>query len=194
MNSEASLSTRALHMLWTHAPRLVASLVIAGGFVWLFHKGGLPLLPPRSAFSKLELWVVPTYAVFTLTAMFLRTHRWVYLLRPIAPDISERRIVGIGMVGIAAILFAPLRMGNLARPHLLARDGKVSFFQGLGAAGAERVVDGFVLTLVTAIALWAATPISPLPNHLGDMPLPVSAIPRAVYVMLSVFTAAFAKP
>jgi uncharacterized protein (TIRG00374 family) len=192
VNTEVSLSTRALRTLWAHAPRLVVSLVIAGGFVWLFHKGGLPLLPPRSAFSKLQAWVVPTYAAITLTAMFLRTHRWVYLLRPIAPDISERRIVGIGMVGVAAILFAPLRMGEAARPYLLARDGKVSFFQALGAAGAERVVDGFVLTLVSAVALWASTPISPLPDHLGNMPLPVSAIPRAVYVMLSVFSGAFA--
>jgi glycosyltransferase 2 family protein len=191
MTDEPSLGSRALRTLWKQAPRLVASLVIAGGFVWLFHKGGLPLLPPRSAFSKLQLWAVPAYATLVIVALYFRTHRWLYLLRPIAPDIAGRRIVGIGLVGIAAILFAPLRMGEAARPYLLARDGKVSFFQALGAAGAERVVDGLVMTLVTAVALLLSTPISPLPNHLGDMPLPVSAIPRAVYVMLTVFACAF---
>jgi uncharacterized protein (TIRG00374 family) len=191
VTTEVSLSARAARVLWANAPRLVVSLVIAGGFVWLFHKGGLPLIPARSAFSTLESWAPPAYAAFVATAMFFRVHRWLYLLRPIAADISERRVVGIGLVGIAAILFAPLRMGEAARPYLLARDGKVSFFQALGAAGAERVVDGLVLTLVTAIALLCSTPISPMPDHLGEMPLPVSAIPRAVYFMLAVFLSAF---
>jgi len=185
------LSTRVLSTLWTHAPRLVASLVIAGGFVWLFHRGGLPLIPERKAFSTLRPWAVPTYAALTCVGMLFRTHRWLYLLRPIAPNLSEKRVIGIGMVGIAAILFAPLRMGEAARPYLLARDGKVSFFQALGAAGAERVVDGLVLTSVTAAALLLSTPISPLPNHLGEMPLPVSAIPRAVYLAVTIFSSAF---
>jgi hypothetical protein len=100
--------------------------------------------------------------------------------------------MGIGLVGIAAILFAPLRMGEAARPYLLARDRRVSFFQALGASGAERVVDGLVLTSVSALALWSSTPLSPLPNHVGSMPVPVSAIPHAVYIALAVFSAAFA--
>ena len=127
VTTELSLSARATRVLWANAPRLVVSLVIAGGFVWLFHKGGLPLIPARSAFATLESWAPPAYAALVATALFFRVHRWVYLLRPIAPDISERRVVGIGLVGVAAILFAPLRMGEAARPgYLLARDGKVS--------------------------------------------------------------------
>jgi uncharacterized protein (TIRG00374 family) len=187
----ASLGARARHALWVHAPRLVASLVIAGGFVWLFHRGGLPLIPARSAFTNLRPWAVPGYAALTVASMLFRTHRWLQLLRPIAPDISERRVLGIGLVGIAAILFAPLRMGEAARPYLLARDGKVTFLQGLGAAFAERVLDGVVLTSVSALALTLSTPISPLPNHLGAMPLPVSAIPRAIYLAFTVFVSAF---
>jgi glycosyltransferase 2 family protein len=113
------------------------------------------------------------------------------LLRPVAPDISAPRVVGIGLVGIAAIMFAPLRMGEAARPYLLARDGKVSFFQALGGAGAERVVDGLCLTVASAFAMALSTPIAPLPDHLGSMPLPVSIIPRAIYAASLVFTAAF---
>ncbi len=174
-----------------YAPRVLASLLIAAGFVWLFHRGGLPLLPPRSALATLQPWAVPAYALFTALAIFFRVHRWVPLLRPIAPEISEPRVIGIGLVGIAAIMFAPLRMGEAARPYLFARDGKVTFFQSLGAAGAERVVDGFILTVVSAAAMLASTPISPLPDHLGAMPLPVSIIPRAIYIASLVFTGAF---
>jgi uncharacterized protein (TIRG00374 family) len=194
--TESSLSAREAHtekpgMMRKYAPRVVVSLLIAGGFVWLFHRGGLPLVPSRSALSTLKPWAVPVYVLLNMLAVFLRVHRWVPLLRPIAPGISERRVVGIGLVGIAAIMFAPLRMGEAARPYLFGRDGKVSFFQALGASGAERVVDGLMLTVVGAVAMALSTPISPLPNHLGSMPLPVSIIPRAIYVASMVFVGAF---
>ena len=191
MTDEPTLGMRVRRALWAQAPRIIASLVIAGGFIWLFHRGGVPLVPERSAFDKLQSWATPCYALLIIGATYLRTHRWLYLLRPIAPDISERKVMGIGLVGMAAILFAPLRMGEAARPYLFARDGKVSFFQALGASGAERVVDGLVMTLVSAIGLLSSTPISPLPNHVGNMTVPVSAIPRAVFVALAVFACAF---
>lgn len=190
--SEASTDTkngaRTLDAFRKFAPRIAISLAIAGGFVWLFHRGGLPLIPPPGALSALAVWTVPAYVVLQLAAVFFRVHRWVPLLRPIAPDAPASRVVGIGLVGIAAIMFAPLRMGEAARPYLFARDGKVSFFQALGAAGAERVVDGLILTLISAVALALSTPISPLPDHLGDMPLPVSVIPHAIYIAALVFS------
>jgi len=183
--------TAITNSVWKHAPRVVASLLIAGGFVWLFHRGGLPLIPPPGTLATLSVWAVPAYALFTALNIYFRVHRWVPLLRSIAPGVSPIRVVGIGFVGIAAIMFAPLRMGEAARPYLLARDREVSFFQALGAAGAERVVDGFVLTLVAAIAVTFSVPLSPLPDHLGTMPLPVSIIPHAIYAAALVFSAAF---
>ena len=183
--------TGAARALRVYAPRLIVSLAIAGGFVWLFRRGGLPLIPPAGVLGAMQAWTVPVYALLTVFGTFLRVHRWVPLLRPIAPDVSPPRVVGVGMVGIAAIMFAPLRMGEAARPYLLARDGKVSFFQALGAAGAERVVDGFVITVVSAIAVACSTPLSPLPDHLGNVRLPVSIIPHTIYAAALVFTGAF---
>jgi len=173
---------------WAYAPRILASLAIAGAFVWLFKRGGLPLIPDASALAAVQGWGIVGFGLLTLAATYLRVHRWVPLLKPVAPDISEPRVVGIGFIGIATIMFAPLRMGEAARPYLLARDGKVTFFQALGAAGAERVVDGLVLTVTAAIALTLSTPISPLPDHLGDVALPVSIVPHAIYVAAVVFT------
>jgi uncharacterized protein (TIRG00374 family) len=192
VDSEPALSIRAARLLLAQAPRWVASLVIAGGFVWLFRRGGLPLIPARSAFEKFQFWTLLPYVALISAGIWFRVQRWVYLLRPIAPDASRRRVIGIGLVGIAAILFAPLRLGEAARPYLFARDGKISFFQGLGAAGAERVVDGLTMMIVTAGAMTLATPISPMPNHLGEMPLPVSIVPHAIYIALLVFMGAFA--
>ena len=173
---------------WAYAPRILVSLAIAGGFVWLFKRGGLPLIPPASTLAAAEPWGIAAYCLVLSVGIYFRVHRWLPLLRPVAPDISEPRVVAVGLIGIATIMLAPLRMGEAARPYLLARDGKVTFFQALGAAGAERVVDGLVLTLSAALALTLSTPISPLPDHLGDVALPVSIIPRAIYVAAVVFT------
>ncbi len=173
---------------WAYAPRILASLAIAGGFVWLFKRGGLPLIPSANALSAIQLGPVLVFALLTVVSVYFRVHRWVPLLRPVAPDISEPRVVAVGLIGIATIMLAPLRMGEAVRPYLLARDGKVTFFQALGAAGAERVIDGLVLTLTAALALTLSTPISPLPDHLGDVALPVSIIPRAIYLAALVFS------
>lgn len=182
------MSSAKARSWWAYAPRILASLAIAFGFVWLFKRGGLPLIPAASTLAAVEPWTVAAFGVFISLAIYLRVHRWVPLLRAVAPDISGPRVVAVGLIGIAAIMFAPLRMGEAARPYLLARESKVTFFQALGAAGAERVIDGLVLTLTAAFALLLSTPISPLPDHLGDVALPVSIIPRAIYVAAVVFT------
>ena len=37
----------------TLLPKLALSLLLAGGFVWVLQRGGLPIMPPRSAFAYL---------------------------------------------------------------------------------------------------------------------------------------------
>ncbi|HEX4353256.1 MAG TPA: lysylphosphatidylglycerol synthase domain-containing protein, partial [Polyangiales bacterium] len=126
--------------------RLAVSLLIAGGLLWAMHKGGLPLVPPSAAFDQLQLWTVAAYIPLSLLATFLRTYRWIYLLRPINPRLSAKRVLGIGSIGFAAILFAPLRVGEFVRPWLLAQDREVFFVEAAGTVVAERVVDGLLLT------------------------------------------------
>ena len=118
---------------------LAVSLLLAGGFVWVLNRGGLPIIPERAAFASVTWWILPGYALLCSVGMFLRTYRWVYLLRPVAGDISARRVLGSGLVGFTAVFFAPLRMGEIARPWLVARDGKVTFLQATGTVAAERI-------------------------------------------------------
>jgi hypothetical protein len=115
-------------------------------------------------------------------AIFLRTYRWVYLLRPIA-SISAGRVFGIGLVGFTAIFFAPLRMGELARPWLLAQDRQVTFLQAAGTVAAERIIDGFALTLFFIASLLTAKPLDVMPVH-------VRVVPSIAYSSCAVFGAA----
>ncbi len=172
-------------------PRLLISLLFAAGFVWLIRRGGLPLLPQASAFRRVHWWSLPIGVALILLASFFRTYRWLYLLRPISRNLSPWRVFAMGLIGFGAVFLAPLRSGEVVRPLLVARDGEVSFLQATGTVGAERVIDGLLLTLITFLALWLAPPRSPLPDKLGDLPLPVSALPAAVYSTLLLFVAAF---
>lgn len=174
-----------------HAGKLVASIVLAAGFVWMFRRGGLPFLPTKDVIRHVSWWCVPAYVSLLALATALRTFRWVYLLRAVAP-VDTRRVLGVGLVGYGIILFAPLRAGELARPLMIANGGNVTFAQATGTVAAERIIDGLIVSLVLLAGVLTAPMLDPLPDHLGSLPLPVAAVPRATYVALAVFTAAFA--
>ena len=172
--------------------RVLLSLLIGAGFLWLLLRGGLPLLPTADELRSLPFGYVGLYMTCSGLSAVVRAYRWTYLIRPIAPSVPKLRIMGVCMVGFSSIFFAPLRSGEIVRPYLISQGGQVRFMQAAGAVGAERVIDGLVLTFCTFVALSTATVISPLPSSLGDLPLPVSAVPAAVYSALLVFAAAFA--
>jgi hypothetical protein len=179
--------------LWRRAlPRILISLVIAVGFLWLLMRGGLPVLPSTQTLQRLPWWALGMHIALMLVVTLLRSYRWIFLIRPVAPQARPLRVLGQSMVGFSAVFLLPLRSGEVVRPYLISQDGQVSFIQAAGTVGAERVIDGLVLTLFTFVAMLAATPVSPLPSSLGDLPLPVSAVPAAVYSALSVFGCLFA--
>jgi uncharacterized protein (TIRG00374 family) len=173
------------------AGRLLVSLLIAAGFVWLLARGGLPMLPPSAALERLAWWAPLLYIALTCLATGLRTYRWLHLLRPIQPTLSTRYAWGCALVGFAAVVFAPLRMGEMARPWLISRRGDVRFMQATGSVAAERVVDGLVLMSILAIGLALAQQLSPLPDHIGALRVPVALVPAIANSALLTFALAF---
>jgi uncharacterized membrane protein YbhN (UPF0104 family) len=167
-------------------PKLALSLLLAGGFVWVLQQGGLPIMPKRAAFASVKWWLIAPYVALCSVGMFLRTYRWIYLLRPLAPRIAARGVLGVGLVGYAIVFFAPLRTGELARPWLLARRREVGFLQATGTVVAERIIDGVTLSLILVVGLLASTLRDPLPQ-IGTLPVSVAALPAAAYSTLPVF-------
>jgi uncharacterized membrane protein YbhN (UPF0104 family) len=172
--------------------RVLVSLLIAGGFVWAMHRGGLPLAPPAHAAAHLRWWGVPGFALFTIACMALRAHRIAYLLRPMRPEISDLGVTAIGLIGYAAIFFAPLRLGEMVRPYLLTQEEGISFTEGLGIIAAERIIDGLTMVAMTALGLALSSHVSPLPDRVGGLPIPISLVPRALTTATWLFTLAFA--
>jgi uncharacterized protein (TIRG00374 family) len=175
------------------APRIVVSLLLAFGFAWALKRGGLPFAPPAGTAQALTWWAVPAFVVTMATSFYFRTLRWYHQLRPLAPDISKRVTFAVGLLGSGAVFFAPMRLGEMVRPYLLStHEPEVSFAHGLGSIAAERAIDGISIVLLTSTALALSTPISPLPDHVGKLPIPVSMVPGALLTATVVFVVAFA--
>lgn len=168
-------------------PRLVASLAVAALFVLLMARGGVPVLPPRTAFAQVQWWTVAVYFLSLFVVQWFRAYRWDYLLRPIA-KVPTSRIIAIAWVGFFAIMMLPLRMGEVVRPILLRRDGKISGSAAFGTIAAERVLDG----LFVALLLLATLALVPHPDLRGVSfgGIPVSGVPRAGFITAAVFACA----
>lgn len=174
-----------------HGAKLVVSLLLGVGIAWILSRGGLPLLPPRGAFARLQVWTVPVYVLSLAVLHYFRAMRWRHLLRPVG-EVSGRSILAVSWIAFAAILISPFRSGEIVRPYLITRRSSVRLWEATGTVGAERVIDGLVLSLILFGSLQLSTPLDPLPDHVGDLPVPAAAVPRAAYLALGVFFCAFA--
>jgi uncharacterized protein (TIRG00374 family) len=170
--------------------QLGLGLLIAGFFVWVLRTGALPLVPDADAFADMRWWTAGVYFAGWSVVHVIRAARWQLLLSPIA-QVSTRRVFAASFVGFLAILLLPLRAGEVVRPLMIREQGRLSGWAAAGTLGAERIVDGLVLSVMLLTALLLSTPLDPLPERLGDLPISVAVIPRAAYAALILFALAF---
>lgn len=169
---------------------IVASVILIAAFVWLLTSGGFPLLPPKAALAKLETRGLVLFSASMLLHFVLRYARCHYLIAPLAA-VPFRRIMTINAIGMALITYLPLRIGEMARPAMLREKGSLSAWAVTGTVGAERIIDGIVYSLLLLLGLALAHPQSPLPDHVGDLPVPVWVVPRSASIASLAFVAAF---
>lgn len=128
--------------------KLGASLVVAGLFAWALapYIDAIPEDPGVDPAAMLGF--VALLAVY----LFARGVRWIFLLRPLSA-ISLRLALLVGLSGSMWIALLPFRLGELARPLLLARTTAIGVRQGLGVIALERVVDGVMIGLFFFVTL-----------------------------------------
>jgi glycosyltransferase 2 family protein len=166
-----------------HWPKLLFSLLMAGGFVWLLRQGGLPLLPPAQALDQVAWWGVALHVLIWSSALLIRATRWHFLLA-VVQRVPMRTVLRTTLVGYVAIVLMPFRTGEVLRPLLIQRDGKISAWAATGTIGAERIVDGLVVSGLLLVSLFFARPIEPLHDV-------AKFVPGAAYVFAAVFLLAF---
>jgi hypothetical protein len=168
----------------------LASIVLVAAFVWVLSSGGFPLFPPAAALAKLQMrgfLLFTALMVFNMLTRFARCH---FLIAPLA-KVPFRRMMTINAIGMAAITYLPLRIGEMARPAMLRDKGSLSAWAVTGTVGAERILDGIVFSGMLLVGLAMAAPQVPLPDHVGNLPVPVWIVPRSATVASAVFVVAF---
>ncbi len=173
---EASLARRLL-------PKLIVSLLLGALFAWLVARGGVPLVPPASAFRAVIWWTLPAYLVVLFATTWVRASRWRFLVAPIK-DVPLRTVIGLNWIGFFAIFVMPLRLGELARPALSKMREGIPISVGFGTVAVERVLDGLVTSLCVAFAVFAMP-------HLRTEDQLAKHVPAYGILALTVFSGAF---
>jgi len=173
-----------------NAIKLGGSIITGVCLAWLLRAGGLPVVPRSEAFADVQWDSVGLFVLLWLFVLFVRSARWHFLIAPIQP-VPFRSVLTVSFIGLGALVLLPLRTGELVRPALIRTRGNMSGWAAAGTIAAERVIDGLFLSSLLFVALRFSTPIEPMPDHIGNLPVPVAAVPSAAYAALAIFAAAF---
>jgi uncharacterized protein (TIRG00374 family) len=172
--------------LRAHVFALSSSLVVGAGFVWLLRAGALPVLPGAAAWGGVHDGAVLGYIALFAAVHLLRCVRWSLLVSRVERP-SFGLSLGIGLLGSASLVILPFRLGEAVRPALVHSRAKLPLGTSAGVMAAERIVDGLVLSVLLCVALLGARTVSPLPDHIGALPVPARLIPSVAWVGVGVF-------
>jgi uncharacterized protein (TIRG00374 family) len=136
--------------------RVVISLGVSALFVWLSLRNADLRAVAHSIASASPLRIL-AYGVLLVAIHLVRTVRWGILLEPLG-HVGFKRLNSASAVGFMLLMVLPLRLGEFARPLLIARppEGSGVRLRRSGAMASivvERVVDGIAIGLLGVAAL-----------------------------------------
>ncbi len=135
------------------AVQVLAGLAISGVALWLTLRGkDLAAIWAETRAADYR-YLAPYFLV--LAAVHLaRTIRWGLLLAPVA-KVPFARLNAVAAVGFMALFVLPFRLGEFARPYLVAERPRLRVSSALSSVVAERAVDGIFMGALLVAALLA---------------------------------------
>jgi len=136
--------------------RLVLSLGMSGLFVWLSLRHA-PVREVAHDIAQADKRPLVAYFAVLLVIHVVRTVRWGELLAPLG-RIPFNRLNSASAVGIMMLIVLPLRLGELARPLLIARPTsaggpRLRRSGALASIAVERIADGLFVGVLGLVAL-----------------------------------------
>jgi glycosyltransferase 2 family protein len=170
---------------WRRWLVLIAGFAISAIFV-VFALKGLNLTEVWKDLQKANYWwLIPGVGVYFI-AVWARTWRWHYLLRPIQ-RVSLRELFPIVVIGYMGNNVYPFRAGEVIRAWVLKRHSGVSISASLATIIVERIFDG----LVMLIFVFAALPFAPIPSPFDQIVIWMTVV---FFGALAVFFALALRP
>ncbi len=143
---------------WKRWLALAVGLAVSAVFLYLALKGlSLPEVW-RHLKRAGYWWLIPGVAVY-FVAVWARTWRWHYLLRPIK-HVGLAQLFPVVVIGYMGNNVYPFRAGEVIRAWVLERNEGLKISASLATIIVERIFDG----LVMLIFVFAALPFAPIPS------------------------------
>ena len=133
-------------------------------------------------------WLLPGVAVYFI-AVWARTWRWDYMLRPLK-HIPLGRLFPVVVIGYMGNNIYPFRAGEVLRSYVLRRRESVPMSASLATVVVERVFDGLVMLVFVFVAL----PFTPIPGDDGSIRGIVITASILFFVAMVLFFALAAMP
>ena len=135
--------------------RIVLSLAVSAVLMWLSLRNA-DLHAVGRAIASADPWRMLGYAAILLCIHVVRTVRWGILLEPLG-HVGFKRLNSASAVGFMLLMVLPFRLGEFARPLLIARPppgGRGATLRRSGAFASivvERIVDGLAIGVLGKI-------------------------------------------
>jgi len=111
-----------------------------------------------SGMTKMGYGYILPFLFIMLLMQALRAWRWGLILNPLE-KIAYLPLFAITSAGFLAITALPARLGELARPYLVARKSAIRMSAAVGTIFVERILDGAaILTIASATAFFTILP------------------------------------
>ena len=108
--------------------------------------------------TKMGYGYILPFLLIMLLMQALRAWRWGLILNPLE-KIRYLPLFAITSAGFLAITALPARLGELARPYLVARKSAIRMSAAVGTIFVERILDGAaILTIASATAFFTILP------------------------------------
>ena len=108
--------------------------------------------------TKMGYGYILPFLLIMLLMQALRAWRWGLILNPLE-KIGYLPLFAITSAGFLAITALPARLGELARPYLVARKSAIRMSAAVGTIFVERILDGAaILTIASATAFFTILP------------------------------------
>lgn len=131
--------------------QVFAGLAVSGVALWLTLRGK-DLGAVWAEMRQADYRYFAPYVLVLLLIHVVRTVRWGILLEPVA-KVPFARLNAASAVGFMALVVLPFRLGEFARPYLIAERPRLRVSAALSSVVAERVADGIFTGLLLVVAL-----------------------------------------
>jgi uncharacterized protein (TIRG00374 family) len=164
------------------AVQIAAGIAVSALALWLTLRGkdlGAAWAAARAADYRFLL----PYSAILLVVHLVKTARWALLLRPVA-RVPFARVNAVAAVGFMALVLLPFRLGELARPLLIADRSRLRTSAALSSVVVERAADGAFMGVLLVVALLAVPEGAPAVSLLRAGALVVSGAFAALLAFL----------